>query len=266
MAWEYTASVAWLEERNKFVTATNFGDLRATFLKRGKGAKEEHAFFLACAKLWASKHKCVAEPTFTSQAMMRGNELEPFAIDDYRNATGNDMYHWDSIIVTKGCVGASPDGLDVEMPMTTDVSVKSEAVPAKHAVEVKCLGDEYHMAMVFEEDKKKVDIKYILQMAAMLYVIDSLEDITIVFYNPSLDKFKMKTFTYTREEMADEIKLIEDMANAYMEEAAKIDAALDTTPGPTRWTEATIKLKLMELRFHEEVNDGERDCSVQEVD
>lgn len=97
----------WFQQRLGKVTASRVGDVMARTKSGYAAARKNYMMQLLCERLTGDR-----EESFTSAAMMRGTELEPFARIAYEGAT-------ETIVEESGFVvhpeidhfGASPDGV-----------------------------------------------------------------------------------------------------------------------------------------------------------
>jgi hypothetical protein len=136
-------SDAWLKIRLGVPTTSNFGKI---ITPTGK-ASAQSADYLndLLGQLLAGK----AEDMHKSSAMMRGNELEPVAVDYYQQHTGNTCKEVGFITTKDGRVGCSPDRL----------------VGKDGLLEVKCPLYKQHVKNL---RSGKIDMKYYPQVQGQL--------------------------------------------------------------------------------------------------
>lgn len=124
------------------------------------------------------------EESFESMAMIRGNELEPFAREYMSTYTGVkfEEYGW---LQSKKCslLGISPDGLSAD-----------EAV----GLEVKCLGRKAHVEVLIEQEAPKI---YLSQIIHYFTVNPKLKSLWFIAYRPESVSHFIKE--YKRDDLID---------------------------------------------------------------
>ena len=131
----------------------------------------------------------VTEPTYKSAKMEEASEMEVMAYNAYNEQTGITMneYGWlesdDNEIV-----GISPDGYNPTL---------------KKAIETKCLLAKNHVEVII---LNKIPAKYKRQVLHYFVVIEDLESLDFILYNPYYQTKPLHIITVTREELADEIE------------------------------------------------------------
>lgn len=134
------------------------------------------------------------EDTYVSDAMERGTELEPEAIEAYEAETGilteevgfclHDEYDW---------LGLSPDRL-----------IKTKGKYTK-AVEAKCPGAKTQLKYISEGG---IPTEYRHQVLHYFIVCDTLKELDFITYNPdiSIERLQLHIVTVTREQLQPQIE------------------------------------------------------------
>ena len=145
----------WLDDRKLHLTASN----AKTIAVAGKGLDT------LCKKL-VMESKSNFIDTFSSDAMMRGNELEPEARNEYIIRTCN-MVEEIGFCELDEYTGASPDGL----------------VGKNGLIEIKCLTNPVYVNYFFD---RKIKPEHIYQMQMQMWVIER-KWCDYVVYNPNYE-------------------------------------------------------------------------------
>ncbi|WP_299315063.1 hypothetical protein [uncultured Halomonas sp.] len=208
MKWMHKVNPAWLEERKSYLSASDIKKLlpvTPTGRKRSQDAINE-----AYLKAWAEKQCGITEDDVTSFGpMARGHIMEPYAINEFnRLKVLIPLVHWDDMLIHRNGVACSPDALDVEMP-TTGTSITD--VPARLLGEVKSYNASMHYVTGLAD---KMELEERWQLATAFYVIETLEVAALILFNPNA-KHKMFTHIYTRDDLKDEIKSVEEISEEY---------------------------------------------------
>jgi len=165
----------WLEFRRGKITGTRLKDLVAK-----RSTKPKIGFYEIIAE-------SVAIPV-NENMMLRGKELEEFAIKEFAKKTkkevSNDLVIWQREDNEK--IAISPDGV----------------ISKTEAVEVKCLGHARHLEALLTQ---VIPNEYHYQVLQYFVVNDDLEKLYFVFYDPQVTK-DLFWIEVTREELGDEIK------------------------------------------------------------
>jgi len=165
----------WLEFRRGKITGTRLKDLVAK-----RSTKPKIGFYEIIAE-------SVAIPV-NENMMLRGKELEEFAIKEFAKKTkkevSNELVIWQREDNEK--IAISPDGV----------------ISKTEAVEVKCLGHARHIEALLTQT---IPNEYHYQVLQYFVVNDDLEKLYFVFYDPQVTK-DLFWIEVTREELGDEIK------------------------------------------------------------
>lgn len=161
----------WLELKRGRVTGTR--------LKEVMGKKPDSLMY----EMIAEKYEPLED--FQSSEMSNGVLWEPWAIDKYQEMTGQIVKEVG--FITKGDdIGLSPDGL----------------IGEKKAIEVKSPSLKKHIEYIVSN---KLPAEYKWQVVHYFLVIDDLESLDFVSYNPKFPLKELHILTVTKADLADEI-------------------------------------------------------------
>lgn len=203
MEWKHKCDLAWLWERQKYLTASDIKGL-VPLTKTGRPRKITDIDRL---KLLAKKQvELTEEDCWSYGAAARGHLLEPYAIDalnDWfidRGATRQMFFHWDDELISLPCreLAFSPDALDIPQLH------KDGAVPTMMA-EVKCYSPDRHIATAYT---KRDEIEERWQIATAMALLDTIETAYLVLFNPSMRKNRLFVIQYDRKFLEDEITTV----------------------------------------------------------
>lgn len=215
--WKHTCRLAWLQARQRYLTATDVKDL-LPFTKTGRKRVIDDATYM---KVMSRKLCTLTEADCKSYgAAARGHIMEPYAIDMFNRVYPYEskfMYHWDDMIVRdphgpEYCLAFSPDGMDVPMVYDEHSSAVTFCNPTS-IVEVKSYGADKHYACGIT-DKMGLEEKW--QLASAMVVCDTIEKAYLLFFNPSVDA-QMFIHVYDREDLEDEIKIIKQIVEDWID-------------------------------------------------
>lgn len=165
-------SVEWLELKRGRVTGTR--------LKEVMGKKSDSLMY----EMIAEKYEPLED--YQSSEMSNGVLWEPWAIDKYQEVTGQIVKEVG--FITKGDdIGLSPDGL----------------IGVKKAIEVKSPSLKKHIEYIVSN---KLPAEYKWQVVHYFLVIDELESLDFVSYNPKFPLKELHIVTITRAELEKEIQ------------------------------------------------------------
>lgn len=140
------------------------------------------------------------EENISNKAMDRGNELEPIAKAKYEELTGNKVEEV-GFIKTEDHIWLSPDGI-----IATDFKENKEWSHIYwKAVEIKCPMWKNFSKYVLEN---KIPAEYKWQVVQYFVVMQDLEELDFVIYNPDffIESARMKIITVTREDLLSDIE------------------------------------------------------------
>lgn len=173
----------WLDLRKGRITGTR--------LKQVMGKDSSKLIY----EMIAEKYK--KEEGYQSDAMSIGVLHEPWAIDQYEIETGQKVTEVG--FITKGeNVGLSPDGL----------------VGKKKAIEVKSPSLAKHIEYIVNN---KLPAEYKWQVVHYFVVIDDLEELDFISYNPDFPLKELHIVNVTRKSLTDEIKNAQEKLEKFIE-------------------------------------------------
>ena len=212
MQWIHKCNRDWLEQRQNYLTATDIKDL-IPVTKTGRPRTIDDESYL---KVMAKKLIDVREDDCVSTgAAARGHILEPWAINLYNDNSDDKLYHWDDIIVIRDAglaLAFSPDAMNIEQDNSWGVVTKASPEMTRLG-EIKSYGPDKHL-VCGHTDKKDLEERW--QIAVAFAVCDTLEEATLMFYNPSMES-QMFTVVYTRADLEDEIKTVLEVEQNWLD-------------------------------------------------
>lgn len=229
MKWEHWVDIDWLEARRHCLTATDVKELLPiTKTGRKRTVTDEDYLAVMARKLTP----ITTENCYSTGAAARGHILEPYAIKAYNDTYGQLYYHWDDIVIKKNVLGDfglgfSPDGLNVEMPKGSisllPMHQFAAIFPGKvtSVAEIKCYEGKRHLISI-NSDQDKAEERW--QIAVAMAVLPSIDNGTLIFYNPSLPiPYQLGCFFYVRDDLKDEIEMVLEVQKEWLLFAAKYD-------------------------------------------
>lgn len=161
-----------------------------TRLKEVMGKKADSLMY----EMIAEKYEPVED--YQSSEMSNGVLWEPWAIDKYQEVTGQIVKEVG--FITKGeDIGLSPDGL----------------IGEKKAIEVKSPSLKKHIEYIVSN---KLPAEYKWQVVHYFLVIDELESLDFVSYNPKFPLKELHIVTVTKADLADEILQAAEKLQAFL--------------------------------------------------
>lgn len=252
--WRHTCSLAWLQARQRFLTATDVKEL-LPFTKTGRKRVVDDATYM---KVFSRKLCSLSSSDCKSSgAAARGHILEPFAIEMFNRLYEKEelAFHWDDVIITdpkRPAFGLafSPDGLNVpmdyEIRRTGDpVYSFDQAFPPTRLYEVKSYGVDKHYLCGMAD---KMDLEEKWQIASAMVVCDTIEKAYLIFFNPSAE-YQMFVHCYSREDLEDEIKTIEQIEKDWIE---WVDSTFKNLSFTETFTDKNINEKLIINRIEKD--------------
>ena len=140
-------SDGWTRLRLGVTSSSNFGKILTPTGKKSAQVKDYSNTLLA--ELIVGH----GEPFFKSDAMQRGNDLEPFAVAQYELVSGNRTKEVGFVTTDDGRIGASPDRL----------------VGKDGLLEIKCPIQKKHLSNLFSDE---MDSQYIPQVQGQMWLTD----------------------------------------------------------------------------------------------
>jgi len=270
-SWQHQASLEWLGARQQLLTASTVFELwpsTPTGKPRKIGKTEWDKAYKKFNALVSPKE------AYSVGAAARGHLLEPYAINEFNRINpGVNVRHWDDVVVTRlEQIGFSPDGLDSNQP-SEYVRIDQTCLnpPPRHLVEVKSYGTSEHLRLIQallqskRNGKRKPPVRSeTVQMAFAGYVCPSLEDFSLVCFNPALERGGYMQFNYTRADLEHIMetcaevheKWADEMMDRMTTEAKQLELLPEYTGVEERDIYADICAKRWELKDKLEVRDG----------
>ena len=210
--WEHRVSEEWLRARKGVLSATDIKKLVPAYKRVLKKKPKKDEIIPDFAAVWCEKNTDTGDidTSSPSYAAARGHIMEPYAIHSWNMNGMPAVNHWDDCVVTNGIIGFSPDALDVLQPVES-VSISYKDIDPLLGVEVKSYGPDHHIQCCLEG---KFDHKEIMQIAVAFAVCPNLGKMALLFFCPDAP-ISMHADIYTREDLADEIKMVLGIAAEY---------------------------------------------------
>lgn len=218
--WVHEASVPWLQARSRCLTASDIVNLLADY-KRVVAGKIDVREAQQFAKLFGEKMNEEVDPTSYGPAA-RGHYMEPYALEEFCELTGEKLKWWDDRILINGSLGFSPDALDISQIPGVEGHVHGDDIyhtagtstaPTKMA-EIKCYEAGKHFqrlnALINESD---LDERW--QVACGMCVCPSIIEGILVFYAPQCRSLFTKR--YLRTDLLEEIEVIKSITHMWNE-------------------------------------------------
>ena len=217
--WKHKVDLGWLMARQECLTATDVKDLLPITKTGRKRTVGDDAYIGVLAKKLCTltEDDCVS-----TGAAARGHILEPHAVNMYNMQVAEFMqedklFHWDDIIVTrkpfvKWSLGFSPDALDIQMPSCDIACLAVDGVT--RVGEVKSYYPNKHLVCA---NTPKMELEERWQIAVAMAVCPSIEEGTLLFYNPSMPKDMLYIVDYTRQDLVNEIEMVLEVEKNWLE-------------------------------------------------
>ena len=210
MRYEHVTSLEWMNERQKYITASDVAKLVPyTATGRKRNITDDDYF-----QLMAEKEKILTiDDCISTGAAARGHILEPYAIKEANKFITRKLNHWDDICLHRGYAGYSPDALDVS------------ARPYEAIVmgEVKCYNPAKH---IIKSKQKLKDMEERWQLAMAFYVLPDLSYAYLILFNPGLCEGKLYINQYSRSMFENELEIIDTIVRRWVEVKEYFDSYL----------------------------------------
>lgn len=210
MKWEHRCDLAWLKERQEYLTASDIRSL-VPLTKTGRRREVTELDYL---KVFAAKSvKLTAEDCMSYGAAARGHLLEPYAVDALNqvlaNVLGDDadtFFWWDDVLVKEPGreIAFSPDAMNV--PMTKNFEAPSAIA------EIKCYEASKHMAVAHT---MKDEIEERWQIATAMALEPTISHAYLVLFNPKVRARKTYVIRFDRCELENEIEMVVDVEDRW---------------------------------------------------
>jgi putative phage-type endonuclease len=169
----------WMSARKGKITGSRLNDI---ILKKGGGYKKGYY------ELIAERIEIEDQDGVVENPMERGHQLEPIALEKFKEQTGKDVDN-SLVIWTRDDnekIAVSPDGF----------------IGETEAVECKCLNSASHIEALLTG---KIPKEYEMQVLQYFIVNDKLEKLYFVFYDPRIPAKEFFYYEVKREDIADKI-------------------------------------------------------------
>lgn len=219
MLWKHKCSLDWMKTRQCYLTASDIKELLPV-TKTGRTRKVTEENFW---KVYANKIvQLTDDDTWSNGAAARGHLLEPYAIAEYNRFADDNgwvhLYHWDDMVVpghnsNYQHLAFSPDAMNFKQPYR-DVSLYDGTMPANTVIgEVKCYSPDKHLIKATTHES---ELEERWQIATAMACRDTIEFAKLILFNPSLKKDQLIIRSYSREELEEEIGIIEDIEDKWI--------------------------------------------------
>lgn len=203
MQWKHRCSLDWLNARQRFLNASEIKEL-IPYTKTGRQRKiddNDYARILAKKFVMLTEDDCVS-----TGAAARGHIMEPYAIEDYNQMYSDNLHHWDDVLIYDELGAAySPDGFDIEQPNGL-IQISADAISPSTLIEVKSYNEKNHFDCAFTPNS---ELEERWQIATAMYVSLSIDNAILVNYNPAIKTAKLIRHTFSRDDLADEMMIID---------------------------------------------------------
>lgn len=229
MNWKHKCSLDWLQERQRYLTASDIKKLLPV-TKTGRPRKVDELDYVS---VMASKMTELTEEDCWSYGVMaRGHLLEPYAVAALNQALleNNEsdlLFHWDDKLVSVPGreIAFSPDAMDVGM---------ENSDPAKNVTaiaEIKSYSPDRHLACGYTP---KMQLEERWQIATAMALLNNIDHAWLVFYNPKMKFRKLIVIRYDRDDLVEEIDKVLEVERAWHD--FKLNGVLNDSPADGFWT------------------------------
>ena len=166
-------------------------------------------------ELIAERGTDIIEDSFVSEAMQRGIDLEPIAIAEFRDFMELDVQHF-GMVTNENFPNChlSPDGL-----------IMDQENPIK-GVEVKCPDSKKHIEYIITN---RVPAEYKQQILHYFTIIETIETMYFVSYDPRYTARPLHIITVTREDWSNEIHEFKTKLLKFIEKVDKNEIIANDT-------------------------------------
>ena len=217
MYWGYVKTdPKWLKTRKGHITASRIAEIFSKSKNPRKDTIDNHLKEI----WWENNSNFPLEETAPSQAASRGHIMEPFAVLEYNNINDEQFYHVDNLFISSGLFGFSPDAINVPMEV-----VAKDPSKLTRVLEVKCYGSQNHMNAWLDDKSAR---KERWQIATAMKTVPSIEKGTVMWYSPNA-VVPIILKDYTRDELAEELEKLDELAERYEELAEELHILADSS-------------------------------------
>lgn len=174
-------------------------------------------------ELIAERGTNMIEESFVSEAMQRGIDLEPIAIAEFRDFMELDVEHF-GMVTNENFPNChlSPDGLIVDNKLVGGVNIP---IPTE-GVEVKCPDSKKHIEYIITN---RVPAEYKQQLLHYFTIVDTIETMYFVSYDPRYISRPLHIITVTREDWSNEINEFKTKLLKFIEKVNTNEAIANDT-------------------------------------
>lgn len=235
--WKHDVDPDWLRARRSVLTASDVVSLLPAY-KRWKKLGDPDAVSPEFSAMWAEKATITEPDTSSVGAAARGHIMEPWAVESWNGQSVQPYYHWDDCIIVNGTIGFSPDAMDIPMPDGNVVHSfwEPEIADTESIMEVKCYSPSNHMKAVCAGKKEHPER---MQVAMAFAVLPGLTHARLLWFCPNAP-ISMYSEEYFRDDLADEIELVHDVAEVYRKHALHWSGKLGEYPMHALCTEDDV--------------------------
>lgn len=227
MKWEHICSLEWMQERQRFLCASDVRKL-VPVTKTGRPRKITDLDRLA---IWGEKQRILTiDDCMSTGTAARGHELEAYAIEEFNNYAAQrgwpvHLDHWDDVVVNiKGYstnLAYSPDAMNVAQPIGTVLSHNDGK--ADTIGEVKSYSTERHLTALATP---KMELEERWQIATAFAADPNLQYAWLIFYNPSLRENSLGIFDFDRALLQDEIDQVRVVSSEWTDFLKRAESML----------------------------------------
>lgn len=204
-------SLDWLKARQYYLCASDVKKLLPV-TNTGRARKVTDEDYV---KVYSSKIKDLTEDDCISTgAAARGHMLEPYAIQEFNKKFPNDiLYHWDDCVVNTGrkYLAYSPDAMNIERPKAC-YTICTETPENITIGEIKSYSPEHHLVAC---NKMEDELEERWQIATAMAADPNIVKAYLVFFNPALKKFALDIKRYHRDDLKEEISIVDDIEKSW---------------------------------------------------
>lgn len=205
MKWVHKCSLAWLRERQRYLTASDIKSL----LPVTKTGRKRDVSELEYLKVMSSKMiELTEEDCMSYGAAARGHLLEPYAIDALNemllemNGSQDERFYWwdDKVVSLPGrSLAFSPDAMSVTM------GDEDPAGNVTAIAEVKSYSPERHIMTAYTP-KEEIEERW--QIATAMALLPNIDHAYLVLFNPKMEHRKTFVIRFDRGDLLNEIDVI----------------------------------------------------------
>lgn len=242
MKYQHTSSLEWMKARQKYLSASGIKELLPV-TPTGRKRSEDQIIKATLTAYASTLVELTLDDCMSFNDAARGHILEAFAIREF-NKLGLDeqeLFHWDDALITDGLTAFSPDAMSYKQMNRDIIEYGPISNPNVWIVmgEVKSYETGKHLARG-KADKMQLEERW--QIATAMYVEPQLHHVWLIFFNPKMKNPEHRLFvhSYNRQELENEISMVEECAIKYANDAADLKESLADIGYECEITEAEI--------------------------